>query len=58
MSLLDEVVDALERTTAAEPLHEKLVRWDWVFPNGDPAPWQHWCRGTAIVKNTWRRADG
>jgi hypothetical protein len=36
MNTIEKVVDVL---------HERLVRWGWILPNGTSLPWEYWCRG-------------
>jgi hypothetical protein len=46
MSLIDQVVDVLERTTSVDSLRERLIGWGWVSPSGDSLTWEHWCGGS------------
>ncbi len=45
-SLLDQIAEQLSVATNSTGLHEKLVRWGWVSPAGQPLSWHFWVRSS------------
>lgn len=42
VSALDRIVEQLSDATNSNGLHEKLVRWGWISPDGYPRTWRDW----------------
>jgi hypothetical protein len=41
-SALDTIVEQLTAVTNSTGLHERLVSWGWVAPDGNSRTWDHW----------------